>query len=98
VIPGLTSAAVMSSTSRANLQTVRIASWPLASRISIFDLFKRRSALGTPSSAQSGRFMDSGTVRMGESGYTGRMGPVKECVGNGLKVPATGSFQRQVLE
>lgn len=75
-MPGLSSAAVMSRTSLASRQTLRIACWPSASRRSIFDLLRRFSRTGTPVSAQSGRLIDLGRVRMGESGYMGRTRPV----------------------
>lgn len=48
VTPGRTSAATMSSTSRDSLQTLRIASWPFSSRVSILALFRRLSLVGTP--------------------------------------------------
>lgn len=68
VTPGLSSAATMSSTSRPSLQTLRIASIPRASRMSIFFLFNAFSLFGMPVSAQSGCGMELGTGRLGERG------------------------------
>lgn len=91
VTPGFIAAAVMSRTSRASLHTFRIASWPVSSKRSHFDLLKRISRFGMPVSAQSGWGIDLGTGRRGESGYTGLTDPVNLYAGKGLKNPVAAS-------
>lgn len=86
VTPGFIAVAVMSSTSRASLHTLRILSWPSASRMSHFDLLKSISRFGMPVSAQSGCLIVLGTGRRGESGYTGLTEPVYGNAGKGSQV------------
>lgn len=83
-MPGFSAAAVISRTSRANLHTLRIPSWPFVSKKSHFDLLSRISRFGIPVSAQSGCWIDLGTVRRGDSGYTGLTLPLNGNARKGL--------------